>query len=132
MGKTLIRQFYFRCETPTYLLQYIELENIQIVNGSQTIHSLYEAFLKDASKFEYIELLCRIYETKNSALSTSIAEYTNSQNPVKSRDVRSIDYIQQKLEQELLVKGLYYERKKNQYDKKAKNLRLDAEKVRKT
>lgn len=71
----------------------IELENIQVVNGSQTIHALYEAFLEDSSKFEYIELLCRIYETKNSDLSTSIAEYTNSQNPVKSRDVRSIDFI---------------------------------------
>lgn len=107
----------------------IELENIQVVNGSQTIHALYEAFLEDSIKFEYIELLCRIYETKNSDLSTSIAEYTNSQNPVKSRDVRSIDFIQQKLEQELLVKGLYYERKKNQYADKPKNLRLDAEKI---
>jgi hypothetical protein len=107
----------------------IELKNIQVVNGSQTIHALYEAFLEDSSKFEYIEILCRIYETKNSTLSTSIAEYTNSQNPVKSRDVRSIDFIQQKLEQEFLVKGLYYERKKSQYADKAKHLRLDAEKV---
>lgn len=107
----------------------IELKNIQVVNGSQTIHALYEAFLEDSSKFEYIELLCRIYETNNLALSTSIAEYTNSQNPVKSRDVRSIDFIQQKLEQEFLVKGLYYERKKSQYVDKPKNIRLDAEKV---
>jgi hypothetical protein len=107
----------------------IEIENIQVVNGSQTIHALYEAFLEDTSKFEYIELLCRIYETKNSALSTSIAEYTNSQNPVKSRDVRSIDFIQQKLEQEFLVKELYYERKKNQYVEQRKELRLDSEKV---
>lgn len=107
----------------------IELKNVQVVNGSQTIHALYEAFLEDSSKFEYIELLCRIYETKNSALSTSIAEYTNSQNPVKSRDVRSIDFIQQKLEQEFLIKGLYYERKKSQHIDKPKSVRLDAEKV---
>lgn len=107
----------------------IELKNIQVVNGSQTIHALYEAFLEDSSKFEYIEILCRIYETKNTVLSTSIAEYTNSQNPVKSRDVRSIDFIQQKLEQEFLVKGFYYERKKSQYAEQPKNLRLDAEKV---
>lgn len=107
----------------------IELKNIQVVNGSQTIHALYEAFLEDSSKFEYIELLCRIYETKNLVLSTNIAEYTNSQNPVKSRDVRSIDFIQQKLEQEFLLKGLYYERKKSQYIDQPKNLRLDAEKV---
>jgi len=107
----------------------IELENIQVVNGSQTIHALYEAFLEDSSRFEDIEILCRIYETKNLALSTSIAEYTNSQNPVKSRDVRSIDLIQQKLEKEFIAKDLYYERKRGQYSDKSKNLRLDAEKA---
>lgn len=132
------RFFYFnngititcdRFEYQTRRSPIIELENIQIVNGSQTIHALYEAFLEDSSKFEDIELLCRVYETKNSALSTSIAEYTNSQNPVKSRDVRSIDFIQQKLEQEFLAKELYYERKKNQYTEKPKESRLDAEKV---
>lgn len=107
----------------------IELENIQVVNGSQTIHALYEAFLEDSSKFKYIELLCRIYETQNQTLSTNIAEYTNSQNPVNSRDIRSIDFVQQKLDQEFLAKGLYYERKKSQYSGKPKNLRLDAEKA---
>ena len=107
----------------------IELKNVQVVNGSQTIHALYDAYLENASKLEYIDILCRIYETKNSELSTKIAEYTNSQNPVKSRDIRSIDFMQQKLEQELLAKGLYYERKKNQYSDKKKELRLDAEKT---
>jgi hypothetical protein len=107
----------------------ITLTNIQVVNGSQTIHALYEAFLQDSSKFENIEILCRIYETNDLVLSTKIAEYTNSQNPVKSRDVRSIDIIQQKLEQEFLLKDLYYERKKGQYSNKNKTLRLDAEKV---
>ncbi|MDJ0659392.1 MAG: AIPR family protein [Crocosphaera sp.] len=110
----------------------IELKKIQVVNGSQTIHALYEAFLKDSSKFENVELLCRIYETQALELSTKIAEYTNSQNPVKSRDVRSVDYIQQKLEKELLVKGYFYERKRNQYSSKSRQLRLDAEKVGQT
>lgn len=107
----------------------VELENIQIVNGSQTVHALYEAFLEDPSKFEDIEILCRIYQTQNSALSTQIAEYTNSQNPVKSRDIRSIDSVQQKLEKEFLAKDLYYERKKNQHSDKPKFKRIDAEKT---
>jgi hypothetical protein len=59
----------------------------------------------------------------------SIAEYTNSQNPVKGRDIRSNDFVQKKLEKELLVLGYYYERKKGQYAGKAKGKRLDAEKV---
>ncbi|MBW4487415.1 MAG: AIPR family protein [Trichocoleus desertorum ATA4-8-CV12] len=107
----------------------IEIENIQIVNGSQTIHALYEAFLEDSSKLTNIQLLCRIYETKEPSLSSSIAEYTNSQNPVKNRDVRSIDFVQQKIEQEFLAMDYYYERKHNQHFGKPKHKRIDAEKA---
>lgn len=107
----------------------IELENLQIVNGSQTIHALFDAFAEEDENFQHIDILCRIYETNKNELSVSIAEYTNSQNPVKSRDIRSNDYIQKKLEKELLVYGFYYERKKGQYVGKPKAKRLDAEKV---
>lgn len=107
----------------------IELKNIQIVNGSQTVHALYEAFVEDSSKFNDLDILLRIYQTANANLTVKIAEYTNSQNPVQSRDIRSIDFVQQKLEQELLALGFYYERKKNQHYLKPKAKRLDAEKT---
>ncbi|RJP55135.1 MAG: hypothetical protein C4583_01020 [Anaerolineaceae bacterium] len=107
----------------------IDLENLQIVNGSQTIHALFDAYSENDENFEHIDILCRIYETNKEELSVSIAEYTNSQNPVKSRDIRSNDYIQKKLEKELLALGYYYERKKGQYVGKPKVKRLDAEKV---
>jgi len=107
----------------------IELKGLQVVNGSQTIHALFEAFQKDPNRFEEMTILCRIYETKNKILSINIAEYTNSQNPVKTRDIRSIDYIQIKLEKEFEALGYFYERKKNQYSGKPKNKRLDSEKV---
>ena len=106
----------------------IDLKNIQIVNGSQTIHALYDAYMEDSQKFEELDILCRLYQTSNTTLSMKIAEYTNSQNPVKSRDIRSIDYVQQKLEQEFLALDLYYERKKNQYSSRPKGKRIDAEK----
>ena len=107
----------------------IDLKNIQVVNGSQTIHSLYEAFLEDSSKFSDIEILCRICEVRDSSLSTRIAEYTNSQNPVKSRDIRSVDFIQLSLEKEFFVDENFYERKKNQYADKPLSQRIDAEKA---
>jgi AIPR protein len=107
----------------------ISLEDIQIVNGSQTIRSLYGAFLENPSAFRSVELLCRICETQDRALSTRIAEYTNSQNPVKSRDIRSIDFVQIKLEKEFASIGKFYERKRHQYSDKPKKDRLDAEKV---
>lgn len=107
----------------------ITLTNLQIVNGSQTIHALFEAFKENPDRFENMDVLCRIYETRNEQLSTSIAEYTNSQNPVKTRDIRSNDFIQKKLEKELEVFGYFYERKKGQHSDKPKNKRIDAEKT---
>ncbi|MDP3057722.1 MAG: AIPR family protein [bacterium] len=115
--------------TPSQRAPLIELTNIQIVNGGQTIHSLYDAYKEDKEAMKSITLLLRIYETKNLELSQQIAEYTNSQNPVKSRDIRSNDYMQKKLESELLQKGYFYERKKNYYKDKSKNKRLDSEKI---
>jgi len=105
----------------------VELENLQIVNGSQTIHALHDAFKENPAKFENMDVLCRVYETRNDSLSTDIAEYTNSQNPVKSRDIRSNDFIQKKLEKELEALGYFYERKKGQHSGKAK--KIDAEKA---
>src|SRR5258706_1820387 len=107
----------------------IELENLQIVNGSQTIHALWDAYSENDENFEHIDILCRIYETTTAELSVSIAEYTNSQNPVQSRDIRSNDFVQKKLERELLALGYFYERKKGQYVGKPKVKRFDAEKV---
>lgn len=107
----------------------INLSGLQIVNGSQTIHALFEAFQEDPTKFENMTILCRIYETRNKKLSINIAEYTNSQNPVSTRDIRSIDYNQIKLEKEFETMNYYYERKKGQYSNKPKNRRLDSEKV---
>ena len=120
------------CDSFSYTVRrspVIELKNIQVVNGSQTVHSLYEAFLEDSSKFSDIEILCRICEVKDPALSTKIAEYTNSQNPVKSRDIRSVDFVQLSLEKEFRVINKFYERKKNQYSDKPLNQRIDAEKA---
>jgi hypothetical protein len=107
----------------------ISLEHLQVVNGSQTIHALFEAFTEDPNRFENMDVLCRIYETRNDDLSTDIAEYTNSQNPVKSRDIRSNDYLQKKLERELEALGYFYERKKGQHSGRPKSKRIDAEKA---
>jgi hypothetical protein len=90
---------------------------------------LFDAFKENPENFDSMDVLCRIYETRNEELSTDIAEYTNSQNPVKSRDIRSNDYVQKKLERELEVSGYFYERKKGQFAGKPKAKRIDAEKA---
>lgn len=108
----------------------VHLENLQIVNGSQTLHSLFDAFCTNSSHFNDMDILCRIYETKNEDLSLAIAEYTNSQNPVTSRDIRANDYTQRKLEVDLQTFKYFYERKKGQhFSIKDKSKIIDAEKA---
>lgn len=107
----------------------LTLEGMQIVNGGQTIHSLRDALNEDPSNIENVSLLCRIYETRDNAFKSKISEYTNTQNPVVDRDIRSIDVVQIKLEKDFEQMGYFYERKKNQYENKEKSKRIDAEKL---
>jgi hypothetical protein len=107
----------------------ISLEGLQVVNGGQTIHSLKEALEEDSSNFPNISVLCRVYETNDKNFKSKICEYTNNQNPVIDRDIRSINEIQIKLEEELKLHGFFYERKKNQYENEILAKRIDAEKL---
>jgi len=105
----------------------INAYNMRIVNGSQTIHALYDVYQNPlhADRLKEINLLLRIYEVRNKELGQKIAEFTNSQNPVKSRDLRSNDQTQAKLEEILKDAGYYYARKKNQFS----NLNLGKDKI---
>lgn len=107
----------------------IKLDNFQVVNGGQTVHALRSAFDDKQEDFDQITLLCKIYETQDASFKGKIAEFTNSQNPVKDRDIRSIDLIQIKLEKQLELLGYFYERKKNQHEQEERTKRIDAEKL---
>lgn len=107
----------------------ITLEWLQVVNWWQTIHSLKEALDEDPENFKEVSVLCRIYETSDINFKSKIAEYTNNQNAVSDRDIKSIDIYQIKLEEELKTKWFFYERKKNQYISEQKIKRIDSEKL---
>lgn len=110
----------------------VTLKNFQIVNGGQTMHSIYEAYKNGLkNKINDIYLLLRIYEVKNREVGQEIARFTNTQNPVKNRDIMSNDLVQIKLQKELRHEGFYYERKKYEYrDQRVdNNKKIDAEKL---
>lgn len=139
--------FYFNngitivCEdinyTPSSDSPVVDIISFQIVNGSQTIHSLYEIY-KDPNariKLSNVYLLMRIYQVKDRKLGQDVARFTNSQNPVKGRDIRSNDSTQVKLQEQLAERGYSYSRKKNEFiDDRTidKNKIIDAEKVGQT
>lgn len=130
-GITVIcdRFHYNKTDSPV-----VKITNMQIVNGSQTVHALFDvADDPDLAKnLTSIYLLVRLYEVPSRQLGQDIATYTNSQNPVKGRDVLSNDPIQIILEEDLRTLGYFYSRKVNQFrdDPSAdKDKIVDAEKL---
>ncbi len=58
-----------------------------------------------------------------------VAEATNSQTPIRSRDIRSNDKVQVQLENALRPIGYFYERKNDQHIGEATDKRIDAVKL---
>lgn len=104
----------------------VTLKAVQIVNGGQTSNALFEASEEDKAAIKNALVLVRIYETKTEEISNRIAESTNSQTPINTRDLRSNDDVQKKLEEGFKDIGLFYERKNKQHGSKAKQKRIDA------
>ncbi len=104
----------------------VSLENIQIVNGGQTSNALFEAYREQPERLQSVLILARIYETRARKITADIAEATNSQTPINTRDLRSNDDVQKKLEESFLDQGLYYERKSRQHQEQPRRQRIDA------
>ena len=106
----------------------VQLRNLQIVNGGQTTHALFQAYLKDPNKLRNVLVLVRICETKKDyRIGERISETTNSQTPIRTRDLHANDRIQKKLEDQFKSLGYFYERKRNQHQDEPKDRRLDNE-----
>ena len=102
------------------------LRNVQIVNGGQTSHCLFEAAKQGREKIEDVLLLVRIIETTSEDVKLAIAESTNSQTPINVRDLRANDRLQRQLEDSFADMGYFYERKARQHEKCSKTLRIDS------
>lgn len=107
----------------------LTLTNYQVVNGGQTIHSIFEAAKSDYNCLGKIDVLCRIFAGTDELHQRKIARFTNTQTLVTDRDLSSLDYIQMLLNEEFELSGLKYERKKNQYKGFARKIRFDSHKT---
>lgn len=90
------------------------LEDIQIVNGGQTLRSIYryKDTNEDMNNLERASVLVRVFQTENEdTLVNEIAEYTNSQNAISDSDLKSINNIQIKIEKILSENKIGYIRK---------------------
>jgi hypothetical protein len=104
----------------------VSLQNVQIVNGGQTCNALFEAYAEKPEKVKEVLILARIYETRARNITSDIAEATNSQTPINTRDLHSNDDVQQKLEESFRDLGMFYERKAKQHQGQQRSKRIDA------
>lgn len=107
----------------------INLRGPQIVNGGQTSHALFQASKVDFDALQRVRLLVKVIETRDKSLYAKVAEATNSQTPIRSRDLRSNDPILIRLESALSAHGWYFDRKRDQHSEIAEDKRIDALKL---
>jgi AIPR protein len=99
----------------------LHLDNIQIVNGLQTSQTIYKVLKeKGDSKDEKRSLMLKIIITEDPKTMDAIIKATNSQNQVPTSSLRATDQIQREIEEYLLSKNYYYDRRKNFYKNEGK------------
>lgn len=93
----------------------IELANIQIINGCQTVNALYSAKYneKTKDKFKPTDILVKIYQIDpaNHSFKQSVIKASNNQNAVKTYSLLSNDPIQIEIQNALKRIGYLYDRK---------------------
>lgn len=90
------------------------IEGFQIVNGGQTLRTIYEFKNKsfEETKLTESRVLVRIFQTEdNNILTNNIAEFTNSQNAISNADLKSVSNLQIQIEMALKENDILYVRK---------------------
>lgn len=94
----------------------LEIQDFQVLNGGQTVRTIHEFNKKDPKNIsEYLvnsEVLVRIFKANDETDEINkIAEYTNSQNSIKSSDLKSLSAEQIQIEKYLEEHEIIYSRK---------------------
>lgn len=93
----------------------LRVQNIQIVNGLQTSHSIYRYFTESQSQHDDRCVMIKIITQNDPAIRDSIIRSTNNQTAVEVASLFATDKIQRDIEDVLKQHGYYYERRKNCY-----------------
>jgi len=85
---------------------HVRCEGIAVVNGAQTLGSLHRA--SKAGPVDEVKVLVRIVESANEQLIQNIIRYNNTQNPIKPWELRVLDPVQSRIEDEFAKIGIGY------------------------
>lgn len=93
----------------------IVIQDPQIVNGLQTSSEIFNYFSVHKIESEQRSVLVRIVKTENEESRLKVIKSTNSQTTIPTSSLRATDHIHKDIEEYLLSKGFYYDRRKNYY-----------------
>jgi hypothetical protein len=93
------------------------LDDVQIVNGLQTSHTIFRALktLPDTHPAFDRSVLVRILSTTDSHTRDHVIRATNRQTSVPVASLRATDDVQRQIEAYFEPQGWYYDRRKNYY-----------------
>ncbi|WP_068616791.1 AIPR family protein [Paenibacillus tuaregi] len=98
----------------------VELVGLQIINGAQTVYSIYLAY-KEATPLQKevmdadARITMRLIRSSDERFNLEITRFTNSQNAVKSYDFMSNDEIQIKIQNESFNTSFWYQRRRGEF-----------------
>lgn len=91
------------------------ISDLQVLNGGQTLRTIHNYNEKNKTSglgnLQKAEILVRVFKVTDKLLMNRIAEFTNSQNAITNRDLKSISSDQIKLEKYLAEYSIRYIRK---------------------
>ena len=105
----------------------IRLTGLQIINGAQTVYSIYRAY-KNASPTKRMQMdteslvTLRLLKSGGKSFDLNVTRYTNSQNPVQDRDFCANDDIQIMLQNASYKTNVWYEKRRGEFREVPENI----------
>ncbi len=98
----------------------IEVLGFQIINGAQTVYSVYSAYeqatyAQQQTMDEYAKISVRLIGSSDERFNLQITRYTNAQNPMEERDFWANDPIQQRLQNASFLTNMWYEKRRDEF-----------------
>ncbi|ROR64678.1 AIPR family protein [Agrococcus jenensis] len=104
------------------------MQNVQIVNGMQTSHSIHSAITRIGAQVERSRnrsVLVRVFVTQDEAARDRIIRATNSQTKVADASLHATEDLHRQIEAYFFSRGWFYDRRKNFY----KNMGRPADRI---
>jgi len=98
----------------------IKLTGLQIINGAQTVYSIYSAY-KNASRTKRTQMnrealiTLRLLKSGGKDFDLNVTRYTNSQNPIQDRDFYANEDIQVELQKASYLTKVWYEKRRDEF-----------------